>query len=262
MGRNSIFLIMLICLLFLMVSGCQVTSSTPLPIVSTPEISNPVLTPYPVQASAGKTVILYTPMAYPSPRFNQQALLTSTPNCNLPENNRINLKQAALSNDDIPYSDDPLYSFFIDPQITPTDNSRELIDLCGINCVKKLWTDTTQRRGFVIVMYQVCDADQAKYKVEDSLTHEIELFGSDLITGTINLPGLPPDSWVTASDRVKGTVGDLITVQTSWGPVVVTLSEQGDIKPREIPLDDYFHAIQKLALLQLEKLKNAGYNER
>ncbi len=214
--------------------------------------------PYPTQVPN----IVDTPIGYPLPYSNQQAFLTSTPTSNFSGGTRISLKQAALTNDDIPYSSDPLYSFFIDPQITPTDNSRELIDLCGIDCVKKVWANTSQRRGFVIVMYQVSDASQAKNKVEETFTHSIEIFGTDLITGTVNLPELPPHSWTTASNSVKGLVGDLITLQTSWGPIVVTLSEQGDIKPGDIPLDDYFLAIQRLAVLQLDKLKSAGYVEQ
>jgi hypothetical protein len=146
----------------------------------------------------------------------------------LPWTSPSSQNQSALTHDDIPYSGDPLYSFFIDPQITPTDNSIDLIDLCGIDCVKRIWTDTAERRSFVIVMYQVNDPDQAKKKVEGTLAREIKTFGSELITGTINLPELPPHSWITASNSVKGVVSDLITFQTSWGPVVVTLSEQGD----------------------------------
>ena len=168
----------------------------------------------------------------------------------------------ALTIDDIPFSSNSVYSYFIDPKISPTDNSRELLGLCEINCVKKIWTDITQKRSFVIVMYQVSDASQAKYRVEESLTNEIRTFGSNLVTGTIDLPELPSHSWITSSKKVKGFVGDLITFQTSWGPIVVILSEQGDITPHNIPLDDYFLAMQRLANLQLEKLKRAGCNEQ
>jgi hypothetical protein len=171
------------------------------------------------------------------------------------------LKYVALMNDDIPYASDSLFSFFIDPRIIPSDNSKELIDLCTIDCVKKVWADPDKRRAFVIVMYRVSDPDTASKKVEEALAHEIKTFGSRLNLGKIILPELPRQSWITSSERIPNLVGDLITIQTSLDTVVIILSEQGDLKIRETPRGEYYLALQKLAVIQLGKLKQAGYTQ-